>query len=53
MFIIKFMPSSSLFGGPPLWIISTFNTDYVLTKKTDFDKALKVLARVVHEILNH
>ena len=34
-----------------VFAISTFNTDYVLTKETDFDKALKVLAKEGYEIL--
>ena len=34
-----------------IFAISTFNTDYVLTKEKDFDKALKLLARAGYEIL--
>ena len=34
-----------------VFAISTFNTDYVLTKEKDFDKALKVLAKAGYEIL--
>lgn len=34
-----------------LFAISTYNTDYILIKKENFDKALKVLAAAGYEIV--
>ena len=34
-----------------IFAISTFNTDYVLTKKENYEKALKVLSKAGYEIL--
>ncbi len=33
-----------------IFAISTFNTDYILTKKVDFDKAMDVLNRAGYQI---
>lgn len=34
-----------------IFAISTYNTDYILTKKEDFDKAIEVLAEAGYEIV--
>ena len=33
-----------------IFVISTYNTDYILTKKDDYDKALEVLSGAGYEI---
>lgn len=37
-------------NGIGIFAISTYNTDYILTKEENFDKALKVLAEAGYEI---
>ena len=37
-------------NGVGIFAISTYNTDYILTKEENFDKALKVLAEAGYEI---
>lgn len=37
-------------NGIGIFAVSTYNTDYVLTKKEDFQKALKTLAAADYEI---
>ena len=34
-----------------IFVISTYNTDYVLTKKADYGKALEVLSNAGYEII--
>ena len=34
-----------------IFVVSTYNTDYILTKKEDFEKALKVLADAGYEMM--
>ena len=34
-----------------IFAVSTYNTDYVLTKKDNYDKALKVLSNAGYEII--
>ena len=34
-----------------IFVISTYNTDYILTKKDDYDKALEVLSKSGYEII--
>ena len=34
-----------------IFVISTYNTDYILTKKKDFNKALEVLSEAGYEII--
>lgn len=34
-----------------IFVVSTFNTDYILVKEENFDKALKVLASAGYEII--
>ena len=35
----------------PIFAISTFNTDYVLTKKENYEKALDALSNAGYEIV--
>ena len=37
-------------NGVGIFAISTYNTDYILTREENFDKALKVLAEAGYEI---
>lgn len=34
-----------------IFVISTYNTDYILTKKDDYDKALEVLSEAGYDII--
>jgi hypothetical protein len=38
-------------GGIPIFAISTFDTDYVLVKNTDLERALQALNEAGHKML--
>lgn len=38
-------------GGIGIFAISTYNTDYVLTKKGNFEKAMKILSKAGYTIV--
>ena len=38
-------------NGIGIFSISTYNTDYILTKKENYERALKVLAQAGYEIV--
>ena len=46
--IIASLASPLKQAGIPIFVISTFDTDYLLVKETDIDKAITVLTRAGH-----
>lgn len=38
-------------GGIGIFAISTYNTDYVLTKKGNFEKAMEILSKAGYTIV--